>query len=104
MHTWSAIACHKLTFSSAERRSYDKLVEAIFGRLDEIVELEDGYAFRYPFESGMLQHIAEWIPLELKCCPFLEANVKINASEGIKLTLTGPPEVKQFLLQELRLA
>ncbi|WP_276357628.1 hypothetical protein [Cohnella caldifontis] len=98
------VACYKRTFSTDEMKTYDALREAIFRDLIHTNELVDGYAFRFPFDAHLLRRFAEWIPLELKCCPFLKAAISITCDDGIILALSGPAEIKTFLLQELKLA
>jgi len=99
-----SVSCHKLSFSSKNKQTYDALREAIFNVLIRIEEQHDGHSFHFSYDCSLLHRIAEWIPLELTCCPFLKANVSIDKKEGITLTLSGPLEVKSFLLQELQLA
>ncbi|TJY44154.1 hypothetical protein E5161_01800 [Cohnella pontilimi] len=99
-----SIACHKLSFSPDESKTYETLREALFRDLINISEQIDGYAFLFPFDAQILKCIADWIPLELKCCPFLRVAISITNDSGITLKLSGPAEVKTFLLQELKLA
>lgn len=99
------IACQRLTFTSEEKKQYEQLRSELFSHLIRIEELTDGYDFLFPAShSRLLISMAEWIPLELKCCPFLSVAIFIRHDELVHLHLTGPTEVKSFLLEELQLS
>jgi len=79
----------------------------------ERVALPQGYALtldlsRLPRDSAGLPfcvvEVAEWVELESKCCPFLDFGIDVRGEGGvIKLRLTGPPGVREFLEDELAL-
>ncbi|ACV63337.1 hypothetical protein Dtox_2535 [Desulfofarcimen acetoxidans DSM 771] len=99
-----SIACCKFTFSEEEKNHYTQLRNKIFNDLIRTEELADGYSFIFSVsERDFLHDLADWIPLEKKCCPFLQFSVLINQDEYVRLQLTGPSEVKNFLLNELEL-
>jgi len=98
------IACCKLTFSEEEQNNYYELRNNIFNNLVRTDELADGYSFVFSgSERDLLHDLADWIPLEKKCCPFLQFSVLINKDEYVRLQITGPSEVKNFLLNELEI-
>lgn len=98
------IACCKLTFSEVEKNHYKQLRDKIFNNLVRTEELADGYSFVFSGSARALLHdLADWIPLEKKCCPFLQFSVLINQDEYVRLQLTGPSDIKNFLLNELEL-
>ncbi|MFA7468136.1 MAG: hypothetical protein WCY82_07715 [Desulfotomaculaceae bacterium] len=98
------ITCCKLTFSEEEKNHYNELRNKIFNNLVRTDELANGYSFVLSgSERDLLHDLADWIPLEKKCCPFLQFSVLINQDEFVRLQLTGPSEVKNFLLNELEL-
>jgi hypothetical protein len=100
----ATIACQRLCFSKEERQTYDDLKEKIFTGLFKIEELEDGYTFILDGKDHLLADLSIWIPLEKKCCPFIKFTIRIYHDEYVYLDLTGPEEIKQFLLHELELA
>jgi len=98
------IACSRLTFAPEERRRYEELKRDIFGsRLAGWEELPDGYAFALEPGPELLGRLAEWMPLEHRCCPFLTMRLTAYrpGDERVRLELTGPAEAKAFLLEEL---
>jgi len=103
MHETCGIACARISFTPEEKRLYSQLKEEVFRTLGEIEETADGYAFALGSRAGLLAALAEWIPLEHKCCPFLTATVRVRPGGEVRLELTGPAEIKGFLLEELEL-
>jgi hypothetical protein len=98
------IACQKISFSQEEKTQYEYLRKTIFAKLIKIEEISEGYSFVFPSDDQrLLQDITSWLPLELKCCPFLQITVMLNHDEFLRLNLTGPPKIKDFLLHELQL-
>jgi hypothetical protein len=98
------IACQRLSFTNEEKRQYESLREEIFIiSLLRIEELELGYSFVLKQENHLLHNLVDWIPLEQKCCPFLQFTLTFIEDGQLKLNLTGPVEVKTFLLHELNL-
>ncbi|ALS28867.1 hypothetical protein EXW96_25475 [Paenibacillus sp. JMULE4] len=98
------IACHRLSFSEEEMSEYEQLRESIFKHLIKIDEQADGYSFIFPNAEGqLLQYLGKWIPFELKCCPFLKIAIAVNHDDNVRLELSGPMGIKDFLLHELQL-
>lgn len=50
----------------------------------DVVEIENGYPLRYPTDSEMLVHIAEFITYERDCCPFFEFELRV---EGMRFNV-----------------
>ena len=64
----------------------------------EVKETEDGFAYRFPSDDGLLADVFTLIQLEHQCCPFLRFSLVVEAGDGpIWLELTGPPGTKEFL-------
>jgi hypothetical protein len=97
------IACQRLSLTPEERKRYEALRAKLFAKLVRTEELEHGFSFVLKHEEILLHDLADWIPLENKCCPFLRFNIVIYQDEYVRLQLTGPKEVKGFLLHELNL-
>ncbi|HEX7183092.1 MAG TPA: hypothetical protein VF756_14715 [Thermoanaerobaculia bacterium] len=67
-------------------------------RIEEVRELEAGYALRFAAEDGALEDLFEVIRLERKCCPFLRFGLVVPpGGEPVWLELTGPEGTKEFL-------
>lgn len=96
------LACNLGVLSASERSRHDKLAHALWGSVLEHRELPNGYAFRLPGSS--LVTTAEWVALEHKCCPFFSFDLTQEEERGaVWLRITGTPEVKAFIAEELRL-
>jgi len=65
-------------------------------------ELPDGYAYRFAWESDILEQFVEWIPLERACCPFLRFSIEVEPGNAVWLRLTGSAEVKEFIRFEFQ--
>jgi len=98
------IACARLSFTPEEKQKYEALRAKIFSKLVKIEELEKGYEFLLEMESDLLHNLSDWLPLEHKCCPFLQFTLVLYKDDYIRLQLTGPEEIKEFILQELELS
>src|SRR5689334_10755952 len=96
------IACNLSVFGDGRREEHTSTVHQIFAAVQEVRELPDGYAFRLPPESDMLQHAAEFIANERLCCPFFGFALELEPqSAALWLRLTGGEGVKQFLQADL---
>ena len=64
----------------------------------EVVELADGYAYRFPSDDEWLGELVNLVRLERKCCPFLAFKISVEPGGGpVWLELTGPGGAKEFL-------
>lgn len=64
----------------------------------EVVELENGYAYRFPTDDKWLGELINLVRLERQCCPFLTFKISVEHSEGsVWLELSGPSGTKEFL-------
>jgi hypothetical protein len=97
------ITCARLSFTPEEKKQYETLREKAFKNLVKMEEITEGYSFVLNQESNLLYHLAGWLPLEHKCCPFLQFTLVLYQDSFIRLNITGPEEIKGFLLQELNL-
>jgi hypothetical protein len=93
-----AIACK---LSEAEQASREEeLAREIFGNCQEVAELADGYAFRFPGDSDWATKLVEFIAFERKCCLFFTFELVFEPQEGpMWLHLKGPEGVKSFVEQ-----
>ena len=66
------LACDFTVMDTEQRRRYGALRRRLSKDLHEARELEHSYAFRHSSEAEMLIAMAEYITLELLCCPFCQ--------------------------------
>ena len=70
----------------------------------EKIELENGYAFRFPGNDSMVDELVEFIKTERECCDFFIFNLSISGDKSEAwLELTGVEGSKDFVTQELGL-
>lgn len=90
------IACNFGAIDPAQRSSHADTAEQLFTASLDIAELADGYAFRLPLTTPVLQQAMTWITNERLCCPFLTFTLEINQQFWLKLTGSSA-EVKDFI-------
>ena len=92
------IACNLDALSAQERERHAALLLELGGKVLEMRELPDGYAYRFAPEARTVAEIAEWIGLERACCPFLRFSLDVEPNTGpVWLRLTGSARVKEFI-------
>lgn len=57
----SPFACNMAAFSPEERKTHIAAIAEVFGAVEEIRELPDGYSFRVKSETSMLLKLADFI-------------------------------------------
>lgn len=90
------IAC---TLSDSEQAARQwSLQQEIGAAVQERVELEDGYALRFPPSPDWIPRLAELVVFERSCCPFLTLELTAEPEQGpVWLRLRGPEGAKAFL-------
>jgi hypothetical protein len=69
--------------------------------VEEVVELEDGYAFRHSPSRAVVLAVAEFVANERLCCPFLEFRITVERAGGpVWLRMTGEGGAKRVLQAE----
>jgi hypothetical protein len=89
---------------SPEERSQSRTLRAeLAAATPAIVELPNGYAFRYGVSTQVFVKAAAWIALERRCCPFLCFELRWEQGDqiGPQLTVTGPEGTRDFLAAEM---
>ena len=100
----SPIACDLGGLDALQRERRQALREQISPATQEVKELPDGYAFRFPAEPSLCLAAAEFVTLERLCCPFFNFVLEVEKEGGpLWLRLTGREGVKEFLRAELGL-
>ena len=96
-------ACDMTAIPSEQRRAHHALIRRLMTEaVEEIGELPDGLAFRFPAEE--YDAVAEFVGRERLCCPFLTFSLEVAPDRGpLLLRLTGAEGVKDFLRAELHL-
>lgn len=95
------LSCRIDALSREEQARHSELIRALGASLKEPRELPAGFEFQLGHDAALFQKVAEWIPLERRCCPFLNFRLQWDADGPIRLHLTGPTGVKDFLRADL---
>jgi hypothetical protein len=95
----AVIACDPFAVSEEENKRWlEQIGPQLYGAVQEIRELPDGYAFRLPTEPEMLRLAAEDLNYERLCCPFVRYTLEVEPHSGpFWLRMTGGEGVKAFL-------
>jgi len=94
----SSIACNFSAIADDEREQHSRTAEAVFSAIDEVREVDDGYAFRLPAENAMITNAASFVARERLCCPFFHFSLEVTPNHGpVWLTLTGRDGVKAYV-------
>jgi hypothetical protein len=90
------IAC---TLPDGERaRRQRELQETLRPAIQARIELEDGYALRFPGEAVWVRRLGELIAYERECCAFLSLELVAEPGRGpVWLRMRGPEGTKAFL-------
>lgn len=95
--------CNMQAMSKMERRRYDHLRERLQRAIEEVKELETGYAFRLRTDGISLVELGEWAGYERKCCPFFDFEIAVTREDGpVWLTLRGREGAKAFMRIEFK--
>jgi hypothetical protein len=75
-----------------------ELTGGLFTTVEEVVELPDGYAYRFAGADSPLESMLEFIAAERRCCPFLSFEIAFEPHGGpLWLRMRGSPRVKAFI-------
>jgi hypothetical protein len=92
------IACNPNTIPTEKRERWLLVATQMYGAVQEVQELADGYAFRLPSDPEMLLIVAEDLNYDRLCCPFIRYTLDIAPNAGpFWLRFTGAEGVKEFL-------
>jgi hypothetical protein len=101
MSTAAVFACDLGAMSREERATHSRVVRELFGAVERIDALPNGYAFHLPATSAALRATAEFLDLERLCCPFFAFVVELPAAAAaLRLSVTGPEGVQPFVRAE----
>ncbi|MFL5734874.1 MAG: hypothetical protein ACJ78Q_17090 [Chloroflexia bacterium] len=89
------IACK---LSGPELAAWGLDVTGMLASAEDITELPNGYAFRYPATSEWAATLLSFIISERACCPFFTFELHFEQNEGpLWLRLQGPEGVREFI-------
>jgi hypothetical protein len=93
--------CDMRAMTKTERERYEALRRKLEDAVEQTIESESGYAFRWRRDAVALAELAEFVEKESKCCPFLDFEVVVERKGGpVLLKMTGADGVKTFLRME----
>lgn len=89
------IAC---SLSAAKQAQRGEEFERLFAKAEELAELADGYALKFPNRDAWITRAVELIIAERKCCPFFGFTLAFEPDGGpVWLHIVGPGELKAFI-------
>jgi hypothetical protein len=93
------IACDPRALTAEEHQRWmERIGPQLYGAVQEVQELPDGYAFRLPNRPEILPLVAEDLNMERLCCPFVRYTLDVEPYGGpYWLRFTGGAGVKEFL-------
>lgn len=93
------IAC---SLSATEQVERGQDFERLLADAEEVTELVDGYALKFPNHDAWITRAVELIIAERACCPFFGFTLAFEPSGGpVWLQVVGPGEVKAFIREQM---
>ncbi len=93
-----ALACDLTAIPDDAREEHVVSASQLFGTVQEVQELPNGYAIRFANEPGKFMEIAKFIEDERLCCPFFHFGMEVEPNSGpLWLRLTGAEGVKELV-------
>lgn len=92
------IACDPSAIDEAAHEEHREVSEALFEHITDLQELPDGYAFRLPTETEVVQTAGAFVSRERLCCPFFHFTLDVSSNDGpVWLEVRGRDGVKQYI-------
>jgi hypothetical protein len=93
------IAC---SLTAAEQAERGEEWAQLLADADQVTELVEGYALRFPNRDAWITRAVEVIIAERKCCPFFGFSLVFEQNGGpVWLHISGPGEVKAFIRDQV---
>jgi hypothetical protein len=81
----------------------EELAGGLLAAVAEVVELPDGYAYRFAGADSPLELLLDFIAAERRCCPFLSFEIAFEPYGGpLWLRMQGSPRVKAFIAETFK--
>lgn len=97
----SPFRCDMSAFSKSERNHHIKIIQDVFGSVQKVDELPDGYSFYLTEHRKMIHQTATFIVGERLCCPFFNFELYVKPDKGVWLNIKGPEGIKPFIVAEI---
>ncbi len=95
--TTTPIACTPAAVPAEKRDRWLEIGRRIYGAVEEVRELPDGYACRLPKDEATLIAAAEYVSLDRHCCKFVTWTLRVEPDQGsFWLWVTGPHGTKEL--------
>jgi hypothetical protein len=79
----------------------EAIKQSLFAAVEQLDELPDGYAYRFPGDDSWEMTLLEFIAAERRCCPFFTFEIVFTPHGGpIWLRLRGSDEIKAFVREQ----
>lgn len=92
------VACTPNAIPAEERSRWVELGRKVYGAVEAVHELADGYACRLPGDARSLRDVAEYVSRDRLCCAFLRWTIRVEPERGeLWLIITGSAAAKQLL-------
>jgi hypothetical protein len=89
------IACSLSAREFSTRKDENK---GLLHEIEEIKELENGYALKFTGSVEQVQGLLQFITQERACCPFFRFELHFEPQNGpVWLSLSGPDGTKSFI-------
>jgi hypothetical protein len=96
------VACNWSALTAVQQQRQRALYRQLRADVEEVRELEGGYAFRHSPDTKVLLAIAEFVANERLCCPFFDFALTVERGGGpVWLRMTGEGEAKHVLEAEM---
>jgi hypothetical protein len=93
------IAC---SLAAEEREERGQEWKDLLADAEEVAELAEGYALRFPNRDTWIRQATELIIAERRCCPFFRFSLAFEANEGpVWLHIEGSVELRAFIRKEM---
>jgi hypothetical protein len=98
--TDETIACLLSEPEMAERGDF--LARELFPGVQEVDELADGYAYRFPGDDVWTANVLDFVTAERTCCPFFTFEIVFTPhGESLWLRMRGSEAIKAFVRDRL---
>lgn len=92
------VACFPNAIPADQRQRWLDIGRQVYGAIQEVQELADGYACRLPGDEQTLRDVAEYVSRDRRCCAFLRWAIRVEPEQSeLWLVVTGTAAAKELL-------